>query len=46
VFGVLYCNWIGDVVPQLRIVFLLTALATAFSGLHYLITGRKYLGMA
>jgi cardiolipin synthase len=46
VFAVLYCNWLGNTVPQLRILFLLTGLATAFSGLHYLITGRKYVGLA
>ena len=46
VFGVLYCNWLGKPVPELRILFFVTALATGFSGLHYLITGRKYLGTA
>ena len=46
VFAVLYCNWMGDIVPQLRILFFLTGLATGFSGLHYLITGRKYVGLA
>ena len=45
VLAVLYANWMGAPVPQLAIFFFLTGFMTAFSGLHYLITGRKYLGM-
>jgi cardiolipin synthase len=45
VLAVLYANWTGATVPQLAIFFFLTGFITAFSGLHYLITGRKYLGM-
>jgi cardiolipin synthase len=45
VLAVLYANWMGATVPQLGIFFFLTGFMTAFSGLHYLITGRKYLGM-
>jgi len=46
VLAVLYSNWRVAVVPELRVLFYLTGLMTAFSGLHYLITGRKYLGIA
>ena len=46
VLAVLYANWHGAAVPELRLLFYLTGFMTAFSGLHYLITGRKYLGIA
>ena len=44
VLAVLYANWLQADIPELRILFFLTGFMTAFSGLHYLITGRKYLG--
>ena len=44
ILAVLFCNWQGIIVPELSILFYMTGILTAFSGLHYLITGRKYLG--
>lgn len=45
VLAVLYCNWRGDVVPQLRVLYYITGALTAFSGLHYLVTGRDRVGI-
>jgi len=45
VLAVLYCNWRGQVVPQLQILYYLTGALTAFSGLHYLLTGRDRVGI-
>jgi len=36
--AVLYCNWHGDVVPELQILYFMTGFMTALSGLHYLVT--------
>jgi cardiolipin synthase (CMP-forming) len=36
--AVLICNWRGVAVPQLLILYFLTGLITAVSGLHYLVT--------
>jgi cardiolipin synthase len=45
VLAVLYCNWQGWVVPELRILYYITGAVTAFSGLHYLVTGRDRVGI-
>ena len=45
VLGVLYTNWMDVVVPELSILFYMTGFMTAFSGLHYLLTGRQYLNL-
>ena len=45
ILAVLFWNWQGEVAPRLDILFYMTGLLTAFSGLHYLISGRKYLGI-
>jgi len=45
VLAVLYCNWLEEVVPQLSILYYITGGLTAFSGLHYLITGRDRVGI-
>jgi cardiolipin synthase len=45
VLAVLYCNWIGRPFPELRWLYYVTAFMTAFSGLHYLITGRDRVGI-
>jgi len=45
VLAVLYANWYGEAVPELSALFYVTGAITAFSGLHYLITGRQYLGI-
>lgn len=45
VLAVLYCNWRGQVVAQLQILYYLTGALTAFSGLHYLVTGRDRVGI-
>jgi cardiolipin synthase (CMP-forming) len=37
VFAVLYVNWKHVVVPELNILFYMTGLMTAMSGLHYLV---------
>ncbi len=42
VLAVLYSNWKNTAVPELNIMFYMTGFMTAFSGLHYLITGRRY----
>ena len=41
VLAVLYTNWRGLVLPQLTIVFYMTGLMTAFSGIHYLVRGLR-----
>ena len=43
ILAVLFANWNNVVVPELQIVFYITGLVTAFSGIHYLVTGRQYL---
>jgi cardiolipin synthase len=42
VLTVLYSNWNSAIVPELNILFYMTGFMTAFSGLHYLATGRRY----
>jgi cardiolipin synthase len=42
ILTVLYGNWMGRHLPQIEILFLMTGFMTALSGLHYLITGRRY----
>jgi cardiolipin synthase (CMP-forming) len=42
VFAVLYANWRHLVIPELHIVFYVTGLMTAFSGLHYLVRGLRH----
>jgi cardiolipin synthase len=42
ILTVLYGNWIDRHLPQIEILFLMTGFMTALSGLHYLITGRRY----
>jgi cardiolipin synthase len=42
ILTVLYGNWLGRHLPQIEILFLITGFVTALSGLHYLITGRRY----
>lgn len=44
ILAVLYSDWRGVPIPQLQILFFMTGFMTALSGMHYLITGRKYLG--
>ncbi len=46
VLAVLYTNWMGVVVPELSVLFFMTGIMTAFSGLHYLLTGRQYLNLS
>jgi cardiolipin synthase len=45
VLAVLYCNWLGRPVPQLWVLYYVTGFMTAFSGLHYLVTGRDRVGI-
>lgn len=45
VLAVLYCNWREQTVPQLQILYYITGGLTAFSGLHYLVTGRDRVGI-
>src|SRR5262245_21045223 len=45
VLAVLYCNWRGFVASELRVLYYLTAALMAFSGLHYLVTGRHRVGL-
>ena len=45
VLAVLYCNWRQKTVAQLEILYYLTGGLTAFSGLHYLVTGRDRVGI-
>jgi cardiolipin synthase (CMP-forming) len=41
VLAVLYTNWQGLVLPELNILFYMTGLMTAFSGIHYLVRGLR-----
>jgi cardiolipin synthase len=41
VLAVLYCNWRLVNVPELQILFYMTGMMTAFSGLHYLARGLR-----
>jgi cardiolipin synthase len=41
VLVVLYANWQNLVVPELHILFYMTGLMTAFSGIHYLVRGLR-----
>src|SRR5262245_10010870 len=41
VLAVLFTNWQGLVVPELNILFYMTGLMTAFSGIHYLVRGLR-----
>ena len=41
VLAVLYVNWQNMAMPELNIVFYMTGLMTAFSGLHYLVRGLR-----
>ncbi len=41
VLAVLYSDWRSITVPELQILFYMTGLMTAFSGLHYLVTARQ-----
>ena len=40
VLAVLYSDWKSVTVPELNILFYMTGMMTAFSGLHYLVTAR------
>jgi cardiolipin synthase len=41
VLAVLYANWRHQMVPELNILFYMTGLMTAFSGIHYLVRGLR-----
>ena len=41
VLAVLYANWRHTTIPELQILFYMTGLTTAFSGLHYLVRGLR-----
>jgi cardiolipin synthase len=41
VLAVLFTNWQHLVVPELNILFYMTGLMTAFSGIHYLVRGLR-----
>ena len=41
VLAVLYVNWKPVAVPELNVVFYMTGLMTAFSGIHYLVRGLR-----
>src|SRR6185503_1563701 len=41
-FAVLYTNWRHWLVPELNILFYMTGLMTAFSGVHYLVRGLRH----
>ena len=41
VLVVLYMNWQHLVIPELNILFYMTGLMTAFSGIHYLVRGLR-----
>ena len=45
VLAVLYGNWRGQAIPELEILYYATGGLTAFSGLHYLVTGRDRVGI-
>ena len=38
---VLYTNWQNLIVPELNVLFYMTGLMTAFSGIHYLVRGLR-----
>ncbi len=40
VLAVLYSDWRSVTVPELQVLFYMTGIMTAFSGLHYLVTAR------
>ena len=42
---VLYGNWRDQVIPQMQVLYYATGALTAFSGLHYLFTGRDRVGI-
>lgn len=41
VLAVLYSNWQNVLVPELNVLFYMTGIMTAFSGLHYLVRGLR-----
>jgi cardiolipin synthase len=41
VLAVLFTNWQGLIVPELNVLFYMTGLMTAFSGIHYLVRGLR-----
>jgi len=41
VLAVLFTNWLGQNVPELNVLFYMTGLMTAFSGIHYLVRGLR-----
>src|SRR5213075_2279875 len=41
VLAVLYLNWMHFALPEMNIVFYMTGLMTAFSGIHYLVRGLR-----
>jgi cardiolipin synthase len=41
VLAVLYANWRDQFMPELNILFYMTGLMTAFSGIHYLVRGLR-----
>ena len=41
VLVVLYTNWQNLIVPELNVLFYMTGLMTAFSGIHYLVRGLR-----
>ncbi|PYS42825.1 MAG: hypothetical protein DMG14_02710 [Acidobacteria bacterium] len=41
VLVVLYTNWQNLIVPELNVLFYMTGLVTAFSGIHYLVRGLR-----
>jgi hypothetical protein len=43
ILAVLYANWREVTMPDLKLLFALTGVLTVASGLHYLITSRRYL---
>ena len=45
VLVVLYGNWRDQFIPQLQLLYYATGALTAFSGLHYLFTGRDRVGI-
>jgi cardiolipin synthase len=45
ILAVLYGNWREQTLPQLEFLYYATGALTAFSGLHYLVTGRDRVGI-
>ncbi|HEX4996677.1 MAG TPA: CDP-alcohol phosphatidyltransferase family protein [Terriglobia bacterium] len=43
ILAVLFANWLERPIPELAILYYLTGVMTAVSGVHYLITSRRYL---